>query len=241
MNLNLRNDSATRVPEALMRAVEHWDRQGRRAQEESRPRYSIAVAREEGAGGTAIARAVGARLGWPVYDHELLEQIAGEMKLHVRLLESIDEKHMNWLEESLASFTQEAAVSKNAFVRHLIATILSLGTHGECVIVGRGSAHILPADRTLRVRLIANLEDRIARVGRERAISAADAEHHIQEVDRMRGQYLKEYFKVDAADPHHYNLVLNTSYFAIPDCVDMIQTGLRHLQTMPLAERLAVV
>ena len=37
---------------------------------------NIAVSRETGAGGGTISRMVGQKLGWKVYDHELLEAIA---------------------------------------------------------------------------------------------------------------------------------------------------------------------
>jgi len=36
------------------------------------PQITIAISRQAGSSGADIARAVGARLGWPVYDHELL-------------------------------------------------------------------------------------------------------------------------------------------------------------------------
>ncbi len=38
------------------------------------PGPMIAVSRQVGARGATVARAVGARLGWPVYDHELLDR-----------------------------------------------------------------------------------------------------------------------------------------------------------------------
>ena len=43
--------------------------------------FSIAISRDSGANGHLIARAVGARLDWPVYDKELVSRIAGEMGL----------------------------------------------------------------------------------------------------------------------------------------------------------------
>jgi hypothetical protein len=47
-----------------------------------------------------------------------------------------------------------------AYVHHLSQAILSLGAHGRCVIIGRGAAQILPAQTTLRVRLIGPRERR---------------------------------------------------------------------------------
>ena len=52
---------------------------------------NIAISRETGAGGGAIARMVGHRLGWKVYDHELLEAIAHRMELPVDDVRCFDE------------------------------------------------------------------------------------------------------------------------------------------------------
>ncbi len=116
---------------------------------EARP-FSIAVSRDSGANGHLIARAVGARLDWPVYDKELLSRIADEMGLRARLLEGLDEKQVNWLQDALAGFASAAAVDSGAYVHRLVETLLSLAAHGECVILGRGAAQVLPANTTLR-------------------------------------------------------------------------------------------
>src|SRR5262249_8181983 len=137
--------------------------------------FTIAIAREAGAPGTSVAREVGRRLGWLVYDHELLERIAHEMGLRVSLLASIAEGRVSWLEEAGEQFAAVPIIGENSYVRHLIETILSLGTHGQCIIVGRGAPHILPPETTLRVRLIGLREDRIAATSQRLGISAEEA------------------------------------------------------------------
>src|SRR4051794_41521414 len=42
---------------------------------------NVCISREAGAGGGTIARVVGTRLGWKVYDHEILEAIAQRMEV----------------------------------------------------------------------------------------------------------------------------------------------------------------
>jgi len=84
------------------------------------------------------------------------------MGLRATLLESVDERRKSWLLEFLDGLSSVPAVSESAFVRNLIETVLALGAHGECIIVGRGAAQILPAETTLRARLVAPLSERIA-------------------------------------------------------------------------------
>src|SRR5262245_52598789 len=52
---------------------------------------NVCIAREAGAGGGTIARMVGRRLGWKVYDHELLEAIAHGMEVPTEEARAFDE------------------------------------------------------------------------------------------------------------------------------------------------------
>src|SRR5690348_4169761 len=72
---------------------------------------TVALSREGGTPGTTVAQELGNRLGWPVYDHQLLDRIAQETGLRVSLLESVDERQKGWLQEVAEAFTAVPAVS----------------------------------------------------------------------------------------------------------------------------------
>jgi cytidylate kinase len=221
--------------EALLRANQHWQthHQRRAAGTERQGGFTIALSRETGARGTSVARALGQKLGWPVYDHELLELIAKEMNLRSRLLESVDERRVSWIQDTLAGFALIPAVSEDGYVQHLVETLLSLATHGACVIVGRGAPHILPAATTLRVRLVAPLEDRIAVMSRELHLSREEAARRVPTTDRERARFVQDHFQKDTADPRNYDLVLNSARFSVDECADLIIGALRTLQAHP--------
>ena len=218
--------SSENLSEALVRAGQHWEQ--RRAVQEQEARLGLAVAptiaisRQTGARGTSVARQVGARLGWPVYDHELLEQIAREMNVRVSLLESIDERVVPWLEERVEAFASVPHVSENTFFRHLVETVLSLGQHGHSIIVGRGANFLLPARTTLRVRLVGELEDRITFMAAELGLSRDQAARHIRDTDQQRQRFVKEHFRVDVGDPLEYDLTLNASRLSVNECASLI-------------------
>src|SRR5205085_656396 len=94
-----------------------------KGQAAARPGFTIALSREVGARGTSVARALGARLGWAVYDNEILERIAQEMKVRPRVLQRVDERHASLLNEFIESFGSGPSVSEGAYVRHLSATL----------------------------------------------------------------------------------------------------------------------
>lgn len=194
------------------------------------PPFSIALAREAGTQSTLVAREVGRRLNWTVYDRELVEQIARDMDLRTKLLESVDEKRASMVQESFDVFLSVPLVSGSAYVHHLIKTVLVLGSHGECVIVGRGAAFILPAATTLRVRLVAPLSDRIVTLSHNLALSPEEAARRVRQIDRERSDFIEDHFREDPADPRNYDLVLGTSRLSVADCADVIIETLRHLQ-----------
>jgi cytidylate kinase len=228
----LPSHSSPHLTEALVRAGQHWQTRQPLETEVGGPpsTYSIALSREVGARGTTIAQAVGERLNWTVYDQELLERIAREMKLRTSLLESMDERRVHWLQECVEAFTSAPGVSTGAYVRHLIETLLSLGTHGSCIIVGRGAPHVLPSDTTLRVRLVAPLEERIKVMSEELGVSQQEAARQVASLERERLQFIKEHFHKDPTDPLNYDLVLNSGRFSVGECAELIIEALHRLQ-----------
>ena len=218
--------------EALSGYLQHWKE---RAEAEARarpakPAFTIAISRQSGARGTTTARAVGERLGWAVYDRELVEQIAQDMKLQASLLERVDEKKVGWLQEFMESFSSAPVVSDIAYVHRLAKTIASLVAHGDCVLVGRGVAHILPVETTLRVRLVAPVAWRVAAMSRKLGVNEEEAAVKVAAIDRQRVQFVREHFNKDTTDPSLYDLVLNTERFSVEQCADLIVEALHRLQ-----------
>jgi cytidylate kinase len=216
--------------DVLEHTQHHWQQRRHAGAAGARPAASIALVREAGTPGTSVAREVGARLGWQVYDHELLERISQESGLRLNLLENIDERQKNWLTESVEAFEAVPAVSENTYVRHLVQTVLSLGTLGHCVIVGRGAAFILPLDRTLRVRLVGDLEHRIEGAAHRQGLTRAEAARWVEQKERERTRFVRDHFLKDSTDPHHFDLILNTSRWSIADCADVIVEAARRVE-----------
>jgi hypothetical protein len=236
-------EPSDRLGTTLEELCRKWEAEARRrssalhlSSSPARPEEAtIALAREAGTQGPLVAREAGRRLGWDVYDHELLERIAQELHWRMSLLESIDEKRMSWLEETVQAFrtdpeTSGHPVSESAYVRHLVQTILALGVHGGCIIVGRGAVHILPAATTLRVRLVAPLAHRIEVMSHRLGLSNREAERRVQTVDSDRAAFIRDHFTRDPENPHHYDLILNTARFSVVECADLIVEALRRIQ-----------
>jgi cytidylate kinase len=225
--------SSSRLAEALARAGQHG--LANRPDTSRGPfspstAYSIAISRQVGARGTSVARAVGKSLNWPVYDQELLQRVAHEMHLPTERVANFDEKPISWLQECFQALSSARHVTEEGYVRHLLETLFLLGAKGECVIVGRGAAHALPPSSTLRVRLIAPLEDRIEVMRRELGVPRAEAARYVVKTDSERSKFIRDHLLKDPDDPESYDLVLNSARFSVAECAALIVEGLRRVQ-----------
>jgi cytidylate kinase len=218
-----------RQADTLARAQRHWQEQVHTARR-AKPTYSVTISREAGADGATIAAEVANRLGWPVYDRELIERIAREMGLRTNLVQAVDEHRKSWLLECVEAFTSAVTLSESKFVRYLVETLLSLSTLGHCVIVGRGASQVLPAASTLRVRLVGAKEDRIGTIQRRMHLLPDQAAKWVDDTDRERAAFVKDHFFKDPADSSLYDLVLNTSRWTAGDCADLIIDALKKLE-----------
>lgn len=215
---------------SLERAYHHWRERGalleRPPEGETTKPMTVAVSREYGAGGSAVAKALADRLDWPLYDRELLEKIAEDTGIQSRLLEELDEKRPNWFADCLEGFSQERHISGVGFAIHMKRILMALYCHGNCVIVGRGATQVLPADHSLFVRLIAPLPIRIDRIAERMRISQPDAKNRIAEIDVGRAEFVRSYFHMDVADPCGYDILINTAKFSQIACVELIVSAL---------------
>jgi cytidylate kinase len=190
------------------------------------PALTIAIAREAGTPANEIAREVGARLGWPVYNHELLERLSEDLHVPIQQLEYIDERGVSWLLEAIQGFSLTSDVSEETYVHRLVALIRFLGARSRCIIVGRGAAQLLPAEATLRVRLVGDLEDRIAAMSRKLHLDRKQAARLVSDRNRERIRFVRDHFLKDPTAPDSYDLVLNTSVWSPTACAALIEQSL---------------
>src|SRR2546423_4809574 len=117
--MNISNLSLS-VAEALLR-TETETKAGKSTT--ARPPFSIAVSREPGAQGSAVAREVGRRLQCPVYDREIVEKVAEELHRPASELLKLDERPTFWIEDWLSGLGRQNTVSADTYLRHLVAAV----------------------------------------------------------------------------------------------------------------------
>lgn len=234
------NDRDLSLALALIRSQTGGDHA---AKPPSPPAFTITISREAGALGSSVAAEIGRRLGWAVYDQDILDKVAEKLHSSPRRVEEVDERPTSWLADCLGGFLDKGHVGPDAYLRHLFVVVRGLGGAGHCVIVGRGANFLLPPETTLRVRLVASQEARANAVAERVGMPMDEAAEWVENTERERLVFVKKAFRADAADPHHYDLVLNTTRLSVEDAADFILDALRRLQrrASPVAPRPAAM
>ena len=183
---------------------------------------TIAISREAGSRGGSIGRRVARKLGWPVYDQELLEYVSQEGRLHQELIDGLPPAAGAWLEQRLDQFLREQSVSQHPSILRLARAILALAAQGSVVLIGRGAGLLLPTETTLHVRLIAPLADRIAYMSQWLRLTVEEATERVRLRDARRAEFLTTHFHRQPGEAHQYDLLLNSSLLGEEACADLI-------------------
>lgn len=189
----------------------------------------ITISREAGAGGSEVARQLGVRLGWQVFDRNLLDHISERFNADRQMLELVDETGSNWVYDVLGSWMDRQIIPHEKYVMHLSRAIVSVAQCAHGVFVGRGAQFILPRPRGLHVRLVAPETFRLDRLMRENGWDTATARRRMAELDRGRSDFVMRFFHHDVSDPHLYDLVINVGRFAIAGAVEQIASAVERV------------
>lgn len=91
----------------------------------------LLFSREKGAGGSAVARLAGKRLGWQMFDNEIVDAIAQKAKVRRDLIESLDERDQAVIQHTVLQWFRPQPIGKAGYRAHLREILLTLGHQGE--------------------------------------------------------------------------------------------------------------
>jgi cytidylate kinase len=187
---------------------------------------TVAVSREAGSRGNTVGSRAAQKLGWPVYNQEMLEYIAHEGPFRQKVLDQLSPAAAHWAEERLHHLVNQG-MSNHPTVLDLARMVLSLAAQGEVVLIGRGAGCLLPSESTLLVRIMAPLRDRIAYMSQWMRLTMEKAAEEVQLRDRRRAEFVGKHFGRDPADVYQYDLLLNSSLLGEELCADLIVQAVR--------------
>ncbi len=183
---------------------------------------NICISREVGAGAEDIARLVGQKLGWKVYDHELIEAIAHRMNVPLDDVRVLDELAPSVVQDWLLPLREEYYAPQEAYLDHLAKLIEAIGRAGESILVGRGAGYMLPRESTLSVRVIAPLKVRALRLAERMGVSVRTARRAARDLDRRHLQFDRTMYRARSNDPHNYDMVLDSHSLGLAIAAEVI-------------------
>jgi hypothetical protein len=216
---------------ALYRAydirAEHDQRSGRGKEGKLSYGPYLLISREKGAGGSAVGQLAGKRLGWQVFDKEIVDAIAQKANVRRELIECLDERDRATIHDAVARLLNPQPIETAGYMAHLHEVLLTLGHQGDVVIVGRGAEYVLPSQFGLRARLIAPVEVRVRRIASEANLSLKAARVEVENSDRERRTLARRYFNQDLRDPLSCDMTINTAELTIEAAAEIIMAAVQ--------------
>jgi hypothetical protein len=169
----------------------------------------VTVSMQLGSGGGELALAIAARLGWQVFNKELLQAPANRMHIREGILSRLDGHAKGALQDYLEHLFVPDYPGRPAYIREMMAVLWTVAREGRAVIVGRGANWLLDPSEGLRVRVIAPADLRADRLVKAGLLSAGDVQRRIKEDDADRVAFIRQAFNKDIDDPFGYDLILN--------------------------------
>lgn len=182
----------------------------------------LTISREVDSGGAEVARQLGMRLGWAVFDKELVEDLARRLELSPQMLELLDETRTNWFTDTMLNLMNSKIVLQDSYVS-LLGRVMHLAAfEGKVIFVGRGGHLLLPRGTGLRVRVVSPRDTRLARFQEREGVSAGEAARRLDQLEESRRDFLRRHFRVDPDDPTHFDMVLDSAAFGVDGCVELV-------------------
>lgn len=191
----------------------------------------ITISRQCGSGGHTIGQELSERLGVPLYDKKILEEVAKRSGLREEVIEAEGEYATSSVLYNIAvgiyngwdvtkRETMPLREQINAYQTEIIREVAE---KGACVIVGRCADYIL-RERTdcLNVYIYGDRDDRVKRVIEEHRVADFEAEAHVKKRDKKRAAHYKYITDQEWGDMKNYNLCLDSSKLGIEKCVQLI-------------------
>ena len=187
----------------------------------------LTVSREKGAGGNAVAKLVGRRLGWQVFDNEIVDEIAEKAHIRRQLIESLDERDQATIQDMIGQLLNPEEIGTSGYLVYLKQVVLTLGHQGNVVIVGHAARFILPAQFGLSVRMVAPIEVRTRRIADKARLSLKAARVEVERTDRERVKSVRRHFGHDVTDPLNHDLIINTAALSVEAAAEVVVTALQ--------------
>ena len=180
----------------------------------------ITISREMGTGAYQIAAEVARKLKYILVDDRRITACAAKYGLSPEMFQQVDEKPPTYI---------TAEDRKRAAALNTIEMILlDFARKGNVILYGRGGQYLLKdCGNILRLRIIADFEERVERFAEREWIDPDLARSMTRSSDHQRAGFVHFYFDRNWNDPLGYDVTFNTSRLSQDSIVESIVAAAR--------------
>ncbi len=202
--------------------VKRWELSKLSAPEKIESCRVITISRECGSRGYEVAQKLAQKTGFDLFHNEILEAMVRSSKTSKILMETLDEKAMNVVDDIVSNLINDHHLWPDDYSKLLLRIINTIARHGNAIILGRGGNFALQRINALKIRIVAPEKIRRKYIMHTRDMDSDDAQKIMVSTDANRTAFVKRYFNSDTADPANYDLILNTGTLSPDKTVDII-------------------
>jgi len=221
-------DITTRISERQMRLwnalhpPEHWVEENARKS----PYRFMTLSRDDGSLGNEIAASLANRLGWHVFDREIVNYIAENNHVREDLVRQLDEKSQGLVHEAilrLLRMPESARLGSGEYHESLLKTLAAVAARGDSVLVGRGANFALRwLNDGLHVRITGSFDIRLSRECARLQLPIDKVRTDLAARDADRRQFIRHNFRKDFDDSKQYDIIFNTDNLSVDQVVNAI-------------------
>jgi cytidylate kinase len=175
----------------------------------------ITISRGSYSRGKEIAEKIAAKLGYQCISRDLLLEVSKDYNIpEIKLIRAIHDAP-GILQRLKRRDEKYVAFIKSALLNHLKED--NIVYHGLA-----GHFFVKDVPHALKVRVVADMEDRIQLEMEREGIEADEARRILEKDDKERRQWSRDLYGIDTSDPYLYDMVLHIKHMTTDDAVDII-------------------
>jgi cytidylate kinase len=189
----------------------------------------VTISRGSYSNGKAIAEGVARELGYDLISREILIEASAEFNIpEVKLVRAIHDA---------PSILERFTHGKEKYIAYIQTALLKHLQKDNCVYHGLAGHFFLQGiSHVLKVRVIADLEERVKLEMKRENITREEALRILKNDDRQRRLWSKHLYGIDTWDPSLYGLVIHIRKLKVEDAVQIICNTVQREQFRTTAE-----
>lgn len=145
---------------------------------------------------------------WALVDRTLIDEVARHHDLEADLLHNLGNRP-RWLDDMLSSLSTKWKNERDHY-QLLAQKIVSIAAGGNAIIVGMGGAIITQSMKNCHhFRIFGSMECKVNSIAKRAKVSPAEAVEMIENRQKAREKFVRDFLDKDINDIHFYHLLFN--------------------------------